>query len=237
MIGNRLKPILKKERKQKPVAPHSFQGVDAILSIGGNCNPKLYLEKYIQSEPTCFFDYIGSTIAAICDIITQNWDGLNNPSMYTQFNRLNNPKDTIVTHKDHYLHFIHDVHTLSQVNDAFFNKLNRRIERFDSILRTSKKLLLIRYMTLPVNHAYCSPDTPVDDAMVAQCIPLLTSKYGPRDICMIYINDTRDGWKDNVLYVKIDALDIEWRKAADTIHALFVKKNVYDNVNTRFRSP
>jgi hypothetical protein len=180
MIGNRLTSILKKAH-QKPLAPLSFQGVDAILSIGGNCNPKLYLEKYIQSEPTCFFDYIGSTIAAICDIITQNWDGLNNPTLYTQFNKLSNPKDTIVTHKDHYLHFIHDVHTLENVNEAFFNKLDRRIERFESILHKSNKLLLIRYMTLPVNHAYCSPDKPVDDVMVTKLIPLLTSKYGPRD--------------------------------------------------------
>ena len=214
-----------------------FPEFDTLISIGGNCFPMLYTQKYIKKHELSFFEHIGSSMWAIQAIISNEWKDILDTSKYTLkkiFNLKINTPETMsynikVTHNDYYLRFPHDARCLLDVNSIFISKLSRRIQRFEQAVRTANNLLLIRIQENTTNRINYHPDKLSDSEIIPSFIPLLKEKYGCNSVTIIFINTEQDGWNDDrtILYVKVESLDIDWKVAADFIHTLFQTKNVY----------
>ena len=218
-----------------------FKNFDAVVSLGWNCYPGLYLKKYVESAGS-IFDYIGSPLSAIIDIITKNWENLFNKEKYTlldfykpehNIERHGKPNNYYVYQHDYQMSFPHDVKTISDVTPEFFSKLKGRIQRFEKYCRSAKKLLFIRLQQNRSGLILEDDDTIKPEIeLLPSFIELIKSKYDRKHVNMIFINNEKDGWNEDktILFVKIDSLYFKWQDAADIIHNLFIKKNVYSEL-------
>jgi hypothetical protein len=205
-----------------------------ILSLGSNCYPKLYIDKYVKSGPTSLFDYIGTSIWSIRSLIESGVTSLKDVSQYDLLPLFDINTHTTVTHLPFYLRFKHDANTIDDIaHPEFFSKLQRRFERFESVLKNAKCILFLRYKESQTNRIQYYPDKGGEAVEIHTVLPFMRSTYGDKPMFLIYINDEKDGWEGDILYVQIPSLDIHWVTSPHTIHALFLEKQVYESVNAR----
>lgn len=154
----RIKKI-KMEEIKKYITPKNFillkntllQKNVILLSLGPNCFVKEFI-KFLQiDQETHFFDYIGSTLWSLCDLIENDFKDLFKYSDYKNMRVLTNSH--IYSNEKYYLNFKHDFPQKHeggeiQINTPYFlqfqQKYNRRILRFKNLLQSGLPLLFIR---------------------------------------------------------------------------------------------
>ena len=208
------------------------QKYDKIISIGSNCYPKLFIKLILKPSygETELFDYIGTSMWAINALLRNNFQDMLIDEEYTLLPIL---KDwgPIVTNKRYHLRFAHDLLTVNAAKSPVFkSKILRRIDRFKTILQTSKNLLFIRYQENldRMIHYHTTNTTEYEELTIF--LSLLKSIYNCENVTILYINAEKDGWNDShdILSIKIDTLYHKSQTVHNTLQKLFEKKNIID---------
>jgi hypothetical protein len=124
-----------------------------FISIGFMCYGKKFINKYVEETETIFFDYIGSSVCAINDLIKNDFyienHFLYNKKDYELYKTLTG--EYIVANIKFYIKFMHDFvykqSTSTIIDDEILNlkeKYTRRAYRFMNLLKEQKKILFIR---------------------------------------------------------------------------------------------
>jgi hypothetical protein len=114
---------------------------------------------------------------------------------------------------------------------SFKEKLARRLKRFNAGLTADSVLFIRQEESQTGRLAYTSPNALRSDAEeLEEFINILHTKYNCKNVVVIYINLNVDGWNEhnNILSVKIDSLDYDWKIAHTVIKELIEKKGVMD---------
>ena len=132
-----------------------------LLSLGSNCNVKKYIDTIKPNNPTQFFDYIGTSMWAINELIENDFTDIFNKDDFENM-RTNTKYGNIVTNKKYYLRFLHDLKNIDHDKTKVYtinnnihvckannfaeckDKYDRRRQRFIDILTSSNKILFIR---------------------------------------------------------------------------------------------
>ena len=139
-----------------------IQQFDDISSLGYNCYTKLYLNSKIIKQETQFFDYIGTSVWSIIDLLNNNFEGMFDKSNYKIMNLMKTGDDQfIVVNIQYFIRCKHefkktldkkfdtmnfdynDIDTIEL--DQFIEKMIRRKDRFMNMLSNNKTLIFIRY--------------------------------------------------------------------------------------------
>lgn len=126
-----------------------FKKYDYIISLGYNCFPKLYMLKNEISQETNFFDYTGTSMWGINDLIKNNFSDSLNKNKLQEIETESHNNKKYITHLDYYIRFPHDLANHKELYNKkifhkFFRKYRRRIIRFNEVLSKHKKVLFIR---------------------------------------------------------------------------------------------
>uniref|UniRef100_A0A6C0E1T5 Papain-like cysteine peptidase n=1 Tax=viral metagenome TaxID=1070528 RepID=A0A6C0E1T5_9ZZZZ len=132
-----------------------LKSFDKIISLGSNCYIKMFLDSHLKKEETQFFDYIGTSMWSINELIKNDFQGLYDYKNFEKKHILNKGDKYIFTNNLYYVRFKHDFNQnfSSNVNDIkedkkfleFVNKYKRRQKRFMEILNSKENILFIRY--------------------------------------------------------------------------------------------
>lgn len=124
-----------------------------VISLGYDCYVKM---KFCPNQETHFFDYIGSSMWSINELLKNKFEDVLN---FDYFENLEITKDTFyITNKKYYIRFPHDFKSITQIGKVkritmkiteeikkkFIDKYTRRISRFYDLLTGNEKLLFIR---------------------------------------------------------------------------------------------
>ena len=204
-----------------------------IFSLGSNCYPKFFISKILKpsNRETDFFDYVGASMWSINALLLNDFAGLDDHINFALMPVLEGGEPIVINTK-YYLRFKHDLATVANANTVSFKgKMARRLKRFNHGL-TADSVLFIRQQESQTGRlAYSSPNALRSDAEeLDEFIDILHMKYKCKKVVVIYINLDVDGWNErrDVLSVKIDSLDYNWKIAHTVIQQLFEKKGVMD---------
>jgi len=138
---------------------------DILISLGSTCYVKNMLNKHV-SQKTYMFDWIGSSMWGLCEIIEHNFKDIFNKNNYKYMATVEN-RHLMVVNTSKYLIFTHDFPQIP-VNDQqkdilqqrylnddtfveFTNKYIRRITDFQNLLNGQNKILFIRHEQYMMN--------------------------------------------------------------------------------------
>lgn len=135
---------------------------DQVCSLGYNCYPKLYLNDKKICKETNFFDYIGTSVWSIVELINNDFDGMFDKSNYKIMN-IDRSKDTefLVVNEKYFIRCKHefkktldkkfdpekiDEYEIDEEElDNFIEKMKRRKERFMNLLVSNESVIFLRY--------------------------------------------------------------------------------------------
>ena len=135
---------------------------DEVSSLGYNCYTKLYFNSRKMDKETQFFDYIGTSVWSIIELLENDFDGIFDKSNYKIMNIMKTGDDQfLVVNEKYFIRCKHEFKkTLNQKFDPeilheyeinkeeledFIEKMKRRKERFMNMLASNNSLLFIRY--------------------------------------------------------------------------------------------
>jgi len=196
---------------------------DIIISLGSNCYPKKF-KSLFKSEETHFFDWLGSSMWAVCNLIETNFDNVffDNDSI-TKLINYKTDKEPIIMEKKYYLRIIHDDIKIND-NNLFIElkkKYNRRGKRFMEILNSlkeNKKILFIRlqeYVKGKVIYPDYIDKFKIDEKnYVIKLSNLLKTMFG-NNFRIIYINDNYNYYDENtnIIYIRTQITKLNWDNA------------------------
>ena len=95
------------------------------------------------------FDWIGTPMWAICDLLENNFEDFTNKDCYELKTRFTHKEDKYLTHSKYDFVFVHDYgKSIENIPEEKYKKVeedyNRRVLRFQSILNSPMKLFFIR---------------------------------------------------------------------------------------------
>ena len=132
-----------------------LKSFDKIISMGSNCYVKMFLDSHMSKKETQFFDYIGSSMWSINELLRNDFQGLYDYKNFEKKHILNKGDKYIFTNNLYYIRFKHDFkqNFNSNINDIkedlkfseFINKYKRRQNRFIELLNSKETILFIRY--------------------------------------------------------------------------------------------
>jgi hypothetical protein len=204
-----------------------------IFSLGSNCYPKFFISKVLKplNRETDFFDYVGASMWSINSLLLNDFAGLYDDKNFALMPILEGAEPIVINTK-YYLRFKHDLATVAHATKASFKeKLARRLKRFNAGLTADSVLFIRQEESQTGRLAYTSPNALRSDAEeLEEFINILHTKYNCKNVVVIYINLNVDGWNEhnNILSVKIDSLDYDWKIAHTVIKELIEKKGVMD---------
>lgn len=135
---------------------------DDVRSLGYNCYTKLYFNSLKIAQETHFFDYIGTSVWAIIDLLNNDFEGMFDESNYKIMNIMKKGDDQfLVVNQKYFIRCKHefkktldknfDLEILNEYEidkeelDDFIEKMKRRKERFMNMFSNNNNLLFIRY--------------------------------------------------------------------------------------------
>ena len=198
-----------------------FKNYDKVLSIGSSCFVKSFLQSNNIQQETNFFDYIGSSMWGICDLIENNFEGLSNIEDYDLLHISDNLD--IFSNKKYYLRLKHQnfIYQKNKINiHAFKNMCNtfeRRAERFENLLRTMKRILFIRMEQDDSKRflydEYKDKNNGNELSYVISFAKILKEKYHELEFNILFISKSNDNLFDtdnNILILKNKYEDMNW---------------------------
>jgi hypothetical protein len=217
---------------------HSF---NKILSLGSNCYVKMFLGSIKYSSETNFFDYIGSSMWSINELLKNDFNelfegGMNN---FEKKKIMNTGDKYILTHKKYHLRFKHEfkqkfnIPINDKINLEDFNKTKekyeRRKERLYEILNDKQTLLFIRYEEDFKNKVIYYEDKKSEIEYIYEFIEIIKQKFPLKKFCILFLSHTMENDKPNenlVILKNIDPINC-WTESANKI------KNTIDK-NTKY---
>lgn len=149
--NNVLEEIYQKNKLYLPI----LSKYNKTISIGSTCFVKKFMLSIGINQETEFFDYIGTPVWSITDLINNDFKNLFNYNDYKNIKILCDKDDSYnITHIPYFLVFKHDFsQTHKQLTfpikipefNGFKDKYSRRIIRFKNLLHNSSSILFIRY--------------------------------------------------------------------------------------------
>lgn len=122
--------------------------IDKYISLGYSCGPKFFISTILKEE-YYVFDYLGSSMWSIIELLNNNFKDFINESLIKKMEITKN--NYIYTNKKYYIRFLHDFDARkkeSLYNKYFYKKLEnaytRRIFRFLNLFKvfnTNSKIL------------------------------------------------------------------------------------------------
>ena len=125
-----------------------------ILSFGFNCFPKIFLRQIQKEQETHFFDWMGSSMWSIRYLFENNFESIFDKQQIQYKHIMNLGNQYIWTHQKYYLRYLHDFQQTHQKEtnpiqekewNDFFEKYQRRKDRFLYTLQNSKNILFFRF--------------------------------------------------------------------------------------------
>lgn len=206
---------------------------DKIMSLGSSCFPKFFIENIVKPTPnlTELFDFIGTSMMSINALIRNDFKDMLNPEEFFMMPIMEG-FDPIVTNMRYYLRFKHELATVADARtEKFKSQIVRRVERFKNYMTSCSNILFIRYQENDVGRKqyFKKSISEYDEIEIFLAQIRLKYKCNPT---VIYINLEKDGWnaKHNILSVKIDALEQDYKTVDRTIENLFIKKRVIEQL-------
>lgn len=203
-----------------------------IISLGSNCYVKIFLNDILKyKDETQFFDYIGSSMWSINELIKNNFDNLFNIDNFEKKQILYSGDKYIFTNNQYYLRFKHDIkqNYYSSNNDLKKNdfielekKYNRRKERFIKLLNNDDdNILFIRYEEDNFNRVLYYTDKKKEIEYIKEFIKLIKKK-----VLFIFLSHTTTDETNiddnNILIIKIEPIRI-WTEAGDKINNILLQ--------------
>lgn len=183
---------------------------DNIISLGCNCAPKKFIDQYKKQE-FLFFDYVGSSMWSINELINNNFNDIFNINDYQEVELNQNFK--CVINKKFYIRFLHDLEKNINNFSFFSEKYNRRKLRFLKLLNESKNILFIRLEDCIIKkYSDIYKDKyPYDEFYyMNQFIHIIKNKFPKLNFHVLYFNSQFNKIVDNIIFIKINILDINW---------------------------
>lgn len=216
---------------------------DIFLSIGYNCFPKMYISKKLCNGPTNFFDYIGTSMWSINEILSNDFfigsNKLFNKSDYGKINIRANNASCILGNKKYFLRFVHDIHKPNDINnDNLFNnfvdKYERRAVRFMETLKSAQEnkqsILFMRIeekTIIPREYMEKSSGPGAELEKIKEFSSIVKSKFNGLKFFVIYLTTKYESklyGDDNILVVSMkhqrNTFDINISNAINSSHDL-----------------
>ena len=124
------------------------------VSRGSSCFSRRFIDVCKMSNEYLFFDWIGSSMWAINELMASRFHGLDNINDYQPVIIRPSDQKKIITHAEFYLRFLHDFSPYMHARgllpqdkkhaELIIEKYRRRAERFIDVLSSLKELLFIR---------------------------------------------------------------------------------------------
>jgi len=135
---------------------------DDVSSLGYNCYTKLYFNSLKMDKETQFFDYIGTSVWSIIELLENDFDGIFDKSNYKIMNIMKTGDDQFLVVNEKYFirckhefkktldrkfdpEILHEYEIDKEELEDFIEKMKRRKERFMNMLASNNSLLFIRY--------------------------------------------------------------------------------------------
>lgn len=186
-----------------------------IISLGYDCTIKM---TWCKNQETHFFDYIGSSMWSINELLQNNFEDALNLDFFK------NLKITdsfyCMTNKKYYLRFLHDFKFTTQIGHVkkmtikipdeikklFIEKYTRRINRFYDLLNGNEQVLFIRKeedlnrIKYPEYNEYIKYS---EIYYIKECIKLLKKDYPNLNFKMIFLSFSQENRvEENLLILK-----------------------------------
>ena len=112
------------------------------ISLGYNCFCKMYINKYVKSSAYHIFDFTGTSMWSIVELLKNNFDGLLLEDNIKKI-KISANRGPIYTNIKYYVRFMHDDFSAGKIKNAI-NTNMRRINRFNEIINNDDFVIFIR---------------------------------------------------------------------------------------------
>jgi len=129
-----------------------FEITNNLLSIGYNCFFKKFIkEKLMYKKETQFFDYIGTSMWSINELLLNDFDNFFNSEYYKKIQIKTNEDSNFLSHTKYYVRFPHDLIDIKFNNNYnspyfinFIETYQRRKTRLYNFLTNCNKVIFLR---------------------------------------------------------------------------------------------
>lgn len=125
-----------------------FSNTDNIISLGYNCFFKKFLKIKLKiDKETNFFDFIGTSMWSINELLLNDFQDFFIPDYYKQLEIKNNSNTNFLSNTKYYIRFMHDL-VINKFDGKYFNNFtamySRRKDRLYKILTDNNKAIFLR---------------------------------------------------------------------------------------------
>lgn len=200
----------------------------SLISLGYNCNPKCFINVIKEKSETQLFDWIGTTIWGINNLVKNNFSDILNEDKLTDYTFDNyitsmNPK--------YFFRFYHQrikqsENKLSKLfNFSISKQYERRIKRFIDLMESDNDIIFLvleenlpnRIETLPEeakeyfpssNENYHEEQHNLNKKYIKEFCEIISEKYGKENIRVLYFSEYQSNTETNgkVLFLNIKNL-------------------------------
>lgn len=200
-----------------------------IISLGYDCQVKM---TFCKDQETHFFDYLGSSMWSINDLLKNNFEDVLDISLFENIEIMNGKK--IITNKKYYLRFLHDFNFFKQIGKVkkipfkmsedlikiFKDKYTRRINRFIDLLNGNQQIIFIRIEESKDRILYHSKENEI--YYIREFMEIMKSNYPNLNFKLIFISFTEEAIEEeHLLIINADFKDIS---SYETIITNFINK-------------
>lgn len=113
-----------------------------MVSLGATCSCKKYITIHIKKDMYQIFDYVGTSMWSIIELLKNDFAGLLDKDKLVKMN-IRSQNELVWTNVTYYVRFLHDLMDAKHINKTI-EKNERRIARFKSLINQNKPLILLR---------------------------------------------------------------------------------------------
>lgn len=114
-----------------------------VVSLGCSCFCMKYISTHIKGQQYNIFDYIGTSMWSILELLKNNFDGLMDKENIKKI-PIKHDYPSIHTNAKYYVRFLHE--RMDEKNiDITINANERRIQRFKSMLNNEGTIIFLRF--------------------------------------------------------------------------------------------
>jgi hypothetical protein len=196
---------------------------DIVMSLGSDCYTRFFLNNLYGKKETQLFDYIGSSMWSINDMIENDFEGLTDVSNYS-IRTIMKDTPSMPVHERYNLRFLHDGRVIEnrrrrrELKKDFVDKLMRRAQRFKETIMSARNPLFVRVQE-KTGIRWKPKEFPADEmSELLRFRELLRTKYGVTQCTIVYVNRDYDGERDGIRCIQSPRTS----GPIDSIHASFM---------------
>lgn len=217
-----------------------FKKFDNIISLGYNCYVKMYLKSERINCETHFFDYTGSSVWSIIDLLNNNFSGISDPETYKIIKFMDKgPNEYVVLHPTYFIRFKHQFKKSLSENvidhqelSEFIETMKRRKDRFLNKFTNDESILFIRYEEDLTDRCYFSENTDTKSSIItlANILKNINTNKKIYIISLSFEYDKTEYLREyGVIKIKMKRRIDDWLKATQMIReALYNERNNID---------